>query len=192
MDQAPSDGPARGAAGAAQVRLRDATASDQAALWLGLYYASHMDRTPGALPDDVRREPSVERYVRDWGRPGDLALLAESSAGDLLGVVWLRLHVGVERERPEFVDAETPELGIAVLPGWQGQGVGSLLLARAIERARHRYPAIVLTVRAGSAARRLYERFGFAVVGTITNRVGGVSDKMVLRLTGARLAERRS
>ena len=185
MDHTASEGSDRRTAPGADVRLREATAADQAALWLGLYYAAHMDRTPGAAPADVLREPTVQRYVRDWGRPGDLAVLAESAAGELLGVVWLRLHVGAERERPEFVDAETPELGIAVLPAWQGQGIGARLLARAIEGARDRYPAIVLTVRAGSTARRLYERLGFVAVGTIANRVGGVSDKMLLRLAAA-------
>lgn len=169
-------------AGEPRLRLAGATAADQQALWLALYYASHMDEEAGRRPADACADPGLRRYVAGWGRPGDLALLAEDVDGRLLGGAWLRLLIGDERHGPEFVDAETPELGIAVLPPTQGRGIGSRLLGAVIDRARGRYPAIVLTVREGNPARRLYERFGFAPIGAITNRVGGRSCKMLLAL----------
>jgi GNAT superfamily N-acetyltransferase len=49
-----------------------------------------------------------------------------------------------------------------VIPGWQGRGLGRLLLTFAINacaRAGHRY--LGLTVSAANPAKRLYDRFGF-------------------------------
>lgn len=168
-----------------RLRVAEATAADQQALWLALYYASHMDEESGKGPADAAADPGLGRYVAGWGRRGDLALLAEDAAGRPLGAAWLRLLVGDEQRGPEFVDAETPELGIAVLPGHQGRGIGSRLLKALIDRARGRYPAVVLTVRDGNPARRLYERFGFTPIGAIRNRVGGTSCKMLLPLANA-------
>lgn len=170
--------------GAADVRIRPAgaTAADQEALWLALFYAAHVDDDPGQSVEDARRNAALARYVADWGRPGDLALLAHAPDGAFAGAVWLRLHTLAERAIAEFVDEYTPELGLAVLPGGRGQGVGSRLLERAIACAQGRYRAIVLSVRDDNPARRLYERFGFVAVATIQNRVGTTSCKMLLTL----------
>ncbi len=173
------------ACGGVRLRLATASTADQAALWHILYYASHLNDVRGSTPADVRSEPSVQRYVRDWGREGDLAVLAETPEGDLVGGVWIRLHTAAERHLPEFVDVRTPELGIAVLPAHQGHGVGGRLLAFAMETAQGRYPAVMLSVRASSPARRLYERFGFVPLGTIVNRVGSTSWKMLRSLEAA-------
>ena len=57
----------------------------------------------------------------------------------------------------------------------QGQGVGMQLLTHAIQAARARYSAVVLSVRTTNPAKALYERVGFVVVGTTINRVGTMS-----------------
>jgi ribosomal protein S18 acetylase RimI-like enzyme len=75
-----------------------------------------------------------------------------------------------------------PELAIAVLPQYIGQGIGARLLARLLEDARSLYPAVVLSVRDANPARRLYERLGFVVVDTVVNRVGGESFVMLRSL----------
>jgi len=69
---------------------------------------------------------------------------------------------------PRVKMAHVGDLGIGVLPDWQGTGLGSLLLRRSIEDMRAR-PGIVrleLTVMKGNdLALGMYERAGFVVEG---------------------------
>jgi [ribosomal protein S18]-alanine N-acetyltransferase len=67
-----------------------------------------------------------------------------------------------------IVADEVHLLAIASHPEYRATGVGALLMDRVIERARHADSRIVtLEVRAGNhAARRLYERYKFAVIST--------------------------
>src|SRR4029453_6166792 len=65
-----------------------------------------------------------------------------------------------------FVDEQTPELSIAIVPSRRGSGLGSELLDTLLERARTEgYHAISLSVEQGSPAIGLYERHGFRQVG---------------------------
>ncbi len=96
-----------------------------------------------------------------------------------LGAAWLRqLPAGFSTG---YIDDQTPELAIAVEPECIGQGVGSAMLAALIDSVRDVVPAIVLTVRHGNPARRLYERHGFVEADTVTNRAGTRSAKMLLK-----------
>ena len=66
----------------------------------------------------------------------------------------------------EFVAEGIPELTIGVAERARGTGVGSALLAALLDMADERgCGATSLSVEDGNAARRLYERAGFAVVG---------------------------
>jgi ribosomal protein S18 acetylase RimI-like enzyme len=81
------------------------------------------------------------------------------------------------------VAEDTPELAIAVRPDAIGQGIGGALLEALLDLARGQYSAVALSVRESNPARRLYERHGFVVVDTITNRVGGQSFVMQVDLS---------
>ena len=70
-----------------------------------------------------------------------------------------------------------------MLPNYIGQGIGTQLMQAYLERAKTRFPAVALNVRADNPALRLYQRAGFEVIGEITNRVGTKSYNMVLRFT---------
>jgi ribosomal protein S18 acetylase RimI-like enzyme len=68
-----------------------------------------------------------------------------------------------------------------VVPGREGQGIGSALLARLLAEVEGSAPAVSLSVRADNPARRLYARLGFVEVdgSEVGNRVGGTSLTMV-------------
>lgn len=85
------------------------------------------EREPGEEPGPVAL------YVKGWGRPGDTALIAVED-GFPVGAAWYRLF---RRARPGygFVDEETPELAIAVVPSRRGRGIGDALLKALSERA---------------------------------------------------------
>jgi ribosomal protein S18 acetylase RimI-like enzyme len=109
-------------------------------------------------------EPPVRRYVERWGRPGDTALIAIQDF-QRVGAAWYRLFTS-ESPGYGFVDEETPELSIAIVPSRRGSGLGSELLDALLERARAEgYHAVSLSVEQGSPAIGLYERHGFGQVG---------------------------
>ena len=111
-------------------------------------------RVPGSL---------VSRYVRGWGRPGDTAVIA-LDGGFPVGAAWYRVF---PEDEPGygFVDPETPELAIAVVPSKRGHGIGEELLKDLISKAKEAgHSRLSLSVEPGNPARKLYERYGFEVV----------------------------
>jgi ribosomal protein S18 acetylase RimI-like enzyme len=105
-------------------------------------------------------EPPVQRYVERWGRPGDTALVAIQDF-QRVGAAWYRLFTDANAGYG-FIDEETPELSIAIVPSRRGGGLGSELLDALLARARvDGYGAISLSVEQGSPAIGLYERHGF-------------------------------
>lgn len=167
------------------LRIRPAAPEDVDELWHALYYASHSGDEAGVGLGDIRSNSGLQRYVDGWGRDGDMGVIAEVE-DRFAGAAWVGLAPETARDDPAFVDAATPELAIAVLPRFQGEGVGTMMLDRLIEVARESFSAVVLTVRAGNPAERLYLRLGFTEVGRIRNRVGTESHKMLLDLSPQR------
>ncbi len=116
------------------------------------------ERDPGKGPGPVAR------YVKGWGKPGDTALIAVDD-GFPVGAAWYRRFT---RDHPGygFVDEETPELAIAVVPNRRGRGLGEALLDALVERARSEgHRALSLSVPADDEALlEFYEKHGFARV----------------------------
>lgn len=130
---------------------------------IGVRAAEEGDRRPLALlfaavaeeRDGIAAEPpvDVEKRAAGWRLGGTLVAV---SAGEIVGV----LHVD-----------ETPfgfgEIGMMVAAGWRGRGVGSALVAEAIEWARaqglHKLTLGVFPHNAAAVA--LYRKFGFVEEG---------------------------
>ncbi len=158
--------------------IRPVTAADETFLWQMLYYAAHMHEEPDKTVADVMANPTLALYVTAWGRPGDLGFIAETTPnGQRLGAAWLRLYAG-ESKAYSATDDKTPELAVALLPDFTGQGIGTALLEELLVAAERQFTTIALSVRAGNPAFRLYHRMGFRVIGELTNRVGGISYDM--------------
>jgi ribosomal protein S18 acetylase RimI-like enzyme len=105
----------------------------------------------------------VGRYVDRWGRPGDTAVVLIERFRPV-GAAWYRLFKAATPGYG-FVDEETPELTIAVVPSCRGKGYGAELLTALLDRARaDGYPRISLSVESDSPAVHLYERHGFEKV----------------------------
>ncbi len=156
-------------------RLRPATPDDEPFLWHMLYYAAHMDEDGAASADQARANPFLAQFVEDWGRDGDIGVIAvDTATGRPLGAAWARV-VAPHGPTGGGHDEALPEVAAAVWPECIGQGIGTAMLRALLDAARGRYPALALSVRETNPARRLYERLGFRVVSTITNRVGGTS-----------------
>jgi ribosomal protein S18 acetylase RimI-like enzyme len=156
--------------------LRPANAADAPFLTEMLVVAAFW-RPDGPVggPAEVLGRPELAHYVSGWPKPGDSGVIAE--AGGPVGAAWLRQFSPTDRGFG-FVDADTPELSIAVADGWRGRGVGAALLGELVAMAQAGgRTGISLSVERENYAWRLYERFGFEVV----DEVGG-SFTMLLRL----------
>ena len=83
--------------------------------------------------DPATADIPASRYVEGWGRPGDrgLILIDESFP---VGAAWYRLFTAA-RPGYGFLDEETPELTIAVVPSKRGRGFGEELLTALLEQA---------------------------------------------------------
>lgn len=157
--------------------IRPLAPDDEPFLWTALYHALHVPPGADPLPPEVIRQPDLALYVAGWGkRPGDLGFVAEVD-GEPVGAAWLRRWSSGDRGYG-FVDEATPELSMSLLPSHRGRGIGTALLRRLLAAAAHESEAVSLSVSESNSALRLYERFGFVVVG----EPEGGSVKMVKRL----------
>ena len=145
-------------------RIRRISPLDQPTLWEMLYHSLYVPDGSAPFPRDIINRPEIAMYVEEWGRAGDLGFLAiESTTDQPIGAAWLRLLNG-EQKGYGYVDDETPELGIAVLPEYRGKGIGMALVARLLTAAAAVYQRISLSVSFDNPAMRLYERAGFEKV----------------------------
>ena len=133
---------------AAAIEVRPANEDDR--LPLALLFAAVAEERDG-----IATEPpvDVEKRAASWDIDGTLVALAEDA---IVG----QLHLDPNR----FGFAE---LGMLVAAEWRGRGVGSALVAAAIERARTRgFHKLSLSVFPHNAAAiGLYEKFGFVEEG---------------------------
>jgi GNAT superfamily N-acetyltransferase len=111
----------------------------------------------------------VFRYVKNWGRRGDAGLVA-SDGPNMYGAAWYRLFPA-SAPGFAFVDEETPELTIAVVPSRRGRGSGTELLEALLDRARaDGFSRISLSAEVGQTG--FYEKHGFRELrredGTVT------------------------
>jgi ribosomal-protein-alanine N-acetyltransferase len=146
------------------VIVREATAADRDFLYEMLYQSIYV--TPGVEPPgrEVLSFPRISRYVENWGRVGDYALIAVEADGSAesrsVGAVWLRFFPA-DYPGYGFIDESVPEIGIAVVPGKRGRGIGNTLLKGLLKRPAPPYTGISLSVDPENPAVKLYRRFGF-------------------------------
>jgi ribosomal protein S18 acetylase RimI-like enzyme len=160
------------------VSLRDAGREDLEHIRWALYTA--LDWNPKRelpLLELTLEHPEAARYHRDWGRPGDLGVIAEAGE-EVVGVAYCRLFTDADHGHG-YVDEDTPEVAVAVAEPRRGTGVGTLLLNGLAEAGRAAgFAQLSLSVDPDNPARRLYERLGYR---ELTLDEGGV--RMLLRLT---------
>jgi GNAT superfamily N-acetyltransferase len=143
--------------------IRPLTPIDEPFLWEMLYQAIYIPQGQAAPSRNIIQQPEIARYVQGWGKPGDRGFLAlHATTNQPIGAIWVRVFP-IEAPGYGYVDDQTPELAMAVLPGDRGQGVGTQLLATLIN-SQSELP-LCLSVSQGNPVVRLYERFGFTIVG---------------------------
>ncbi|HEU0304672.1 MAG TPA: GNAT family N-acetyltransferase [Gaiellaceae bacterium] len=143
------------------IALRAATDADVEHLKRALFEAVAWNPERELPPYElVIAHPELARYHEGWGRPGDLAVVAESN-GDVVGASLCRLFTADDHGHG-YVDDQTPELAVAVWEGKRGEGIGTRLMAALEEAARGAgFSRLSLSVDSDNPARHLYERLGY-------------------------------
>jgi GNAT superfamily N-acetyltransferase len=119
-------------------------------------YGWHVNALDASIP--------LTRYVENWGRDGDAAVIAHET-GNRVGAAWFRVFSASEPGYG-FVDEQTPELSISVVPSRRKHGVGQELLDALLETARAEgHTQVSLSVEQDSPAVAFYERNGFTAAG---------------------------
>jgi ribosomal protein S18 acetylase RimI-like enzyme len=144
-----------------EVVFRHAGADDVGHVRWALFEAVSWNPERRLPPFEVTIEhPELARYHRDWGRPGDIGVIA-THGEDVVGVALCRLFTDDDHGHG-YVDAETPELAVAVAEAHRGSGVGTRLLEELAAAARAAgFARLSLSVDEGNPAVRLYERLGY-------------------------------
>jgi L-phenylalanine/L-methionine N-acetyltransferase len=134
--------------------------------------------TPKAMAGTLQVPfPSIEKW-RKWlaDSPADDYVLVAEVGGEVVGNLGLHLASKSPRRR------HAAGLGMSVRDDWQARGVGTALLAAAIDLADNwlNFARLELTVYTDNAvALALYRKFGFEIEGTLKSyafRNGGFID----------------
>ena len=140
------------------VVLRDSDASD-AEFLIGLYRESRMDELAAAGLGEEQIGPLIamqynaRRQVHGAKYPDarDSIILMD---GEKVG----RLLIAELDEEIRLVD-------ISVMRGFQGKGIGTVIVRRLLDSAAESSKPVRLQVAMLNPAKRLYERLGFATIG---------------------------
>ncbi|MGG3468667.1 GNAT family N-acetyltransferase [Neobacillus pocheonensis] len=128
---------------------------------------------------DILKEPHIEKSLKGWGRDGDTALIAIDANNTPIGAVWVRLF-DESNKTYGYIDNQTPLLGMALIPEYRGNGIGTALLGEMLRITKEAgFGAVSLSVDPNNPALSLYNRLGFKKVG-----IDGTSWDMIVKLNG--------
>lgn len=126
------------------------------------YFVIFMPEDADPLPTSIVDHPDLVKYHEEWGRAGDIAVVAES-AGDIIGAAWCRLWVNEEKGYG-FIADDIPELSMAVIPEFRSKGIGTMLLEELFQHVKDAgYKALSISVEKRNRAVKLYQRLGFVI-----------------------------
>ncbi|MED3553118.1 GNAT family N-acetyltransferase [Cytobacillus praedii] len=146
-------------------KIRTETERDIDFLWEMLYQAIFVAEGEIKPSREILNQPEIFKYLCNWGRQGDIALIATDSSENPVGAIWIRLF-DESNKTYGFIDKNTPVLSMAVVPEYRGKGVGTLLLNEMLRIAKDSgFFSLSLSVDPKNPALHLYERHGFVKVG---------------------------
>lgn len=150
------------------IEIRAAQPDDIELLKEALYISVVWDEDQPSTFEQVVGHPELAQYWENWGRPGDLGVVAERD-GEYLGAAFGRLFT---EDRPSygFVDEQTPEVGIGIIEAERGKGLGRRMMLQ-LEGLYREFGSnrLSLSVNFTNPARHLYESLGYTEVGQDEN-----------------------
>ena len=145
------------------MQIKSLSEEDQSFLKAMFYTSLYVPEGSEPYPLTIIEEPHLAKYHRQWGKDTDMGLLAEID-GEKVGAIWGRFFTS-DQPGYGFIADDIPEIGIAILEGFRGQGIGTQLFLAFFSLAKkQKLPALSLSVDRRNEAHHLYLRLGFTVV----------------------------
>lgn len=139
--------------------IRDILPSETGILKTMLYNAIYVPHGREKLPYGIIEEPEIAVYIENFGREGDICLVADTG-GVIAGATWTRLFTA-EAKGYGFISPEIPELSMSVLEQYRRQGIGTMLLAGMLKKlASKGFRQVSLSVDLANYAYRMYRKQG--------------------------------
>lgn len=146
-------------------KIRQETEQDNDFLWEMLYQSIFVVEGEVKPLRDILNQPDIIKYLCNWGRRGDIALIATDLNDNPIGAIWIRLFDETNKTYG-YIDENTPVLSMALLSEYRGKGIGTVLLKEMIRTANDLgFKSLSLSVDPKNPALRLYEKQGFVKVG---------------------------
>ena len=146
------------------ISYRQAKACDEQLLRIFLYHAIYVPEGSEPPSADIVFTEDFIQYTEAFGtNPLDLGIVAEDN-GNPVGVAWVRLMKSYGYVYG-YVDNDTPEFSISLLPEYRGKGIGTVLLSELLDSLKMkncRYVSLSVQ-KANTAALRLYRKAGFRI-----------------------------
>ena len=144
----------------AEIIIRDLDQSETGILKTMLYNAIFIPPEEVKPPPEIIELPEIAVYIKDFGREGDICLVAEIE-GVIAGAVWTRLFTA-GAQGYGFIAPEIPELSMSVLEQYRRQSIGTMLLAGMLKKlASKGFRQVSLSVDLANYAYRMYRKQGF-------------------------------
>lgn len=130
-----------------------------------LYEAIYQPDENNLIPRTVLEIPEVNAYIKGFGsRKDDYCLVADSTGGEIVGAVWVRIISG-EIKGYGYIDDETPEFAISLFKEYRTLGIGTRLMSAMIVYLRESgYKQTSLSVKKENYVVKLYKKMGFEVI----------------------------
>ncbi len=114
------------------------------------------------LSKDIILHPDLKKYYENWGKKGDIAIVAELH-NELIGCGWSRLF-SFRNKGYGYIDDKIPEISVAVSPGYRNRGIGTRLIRELIRESNNKgFPCLSLSVSKNNPSVHLYLRENFIV-----------------------------
>lgn len=124
-----------------------------------LYEAIFQRDETSLLPRDIIKEPSLEIYIKDFGKEEDYCLVAEVN-NKIIGAVWTRVIDGFGS-----IDSNTPEVAISLYKEYRNKGIGTMLMRSMLELLKKEgYTKTSLAVQKENYAVMMYQKVGFEII----------------------------
>lgn len=127
-----------------------------------LYQAIFVPDGVAAPPREIIKKPELARYIENFGKKGDVCFVVQDG-GALCGAAWARFYQK-DRNAFDYADSKTPELSIALLKEYRGQGMGTALLTALLKRLKEDcIKKVMLSAKRENKAVGLYNKLGFTI-----------------------------
>ena len=149
-------------------QIRPSNCSDLPFLRRMLYEAAYWRGEKRPRLEDALSHPELSKLLENWGRAGDIAVIAEAN-GHCLGAAWLRLWTEGNHSFG-YLSPDIPELGVGVAAAYRNMGIGRRLVEQLLlEAARAGIKQVSLSVEQDNPALHLYTSLGFKTVLVVGN-----------------------